>query len=102
MLILYQGVEYSRHQEVGNTASGIAKASGQRIGCSNNVFVKEPCGPDLARYEAATENPNEEAESHQFLGVVDGPSESCRDRADEEASRESVSRSEAIARWSSY
>ncbi len=64
MLILYEGIEYGRHQEVGNTTSGIAKAPGKRIGCPHDVFVKESCRPDLAWHEATAKNTHEETESH--------------------------------------
>ncbi len=64
MLILNQRVEYSRHQKVGNTASGIAKAPSERIGCPDNVLVKEARSPDLAWHEATTKDTHEKTESH--------------------------------------
>ena len=43
MLILYQGVEDGRHQEVGDTPSSVTETPSQGVGCSDNVLVEESC-----------------------------------------------------------
>ena len=41
MLSGNERVEDCRHQEVGDTTSGVAKPCGECVGCSNDVFIEK-------------------------------------------------------------
>lgn len=86
-----------RKDLLGDTTSGIAKATDQRIGGSNNVLVEEASGPDLAGNESSTEDADEKADEVQAHGVLRSASQCSRDCAGEEQVRKGLTRANVIA-----
>ena len=101
VLVLDEGVVDGRHQEVGDSTTSITKTSSERVGSTNNFLVKETSSPYLARYEATTENTNEETDRVKTGRVLDGTCEEGRDGTDNETSSKGPSWSKAITSWTS-
>ena len=40
---LHERVEDGRHDEVGDTSTGIAETPSEGVGCSDNVLIEETC-----------------------------------------------------------
>jgi len=66
-----QRVVYGRHDEVGDAATCITKASSQSIGGTDNVLVEESSRPDLAWHEGTTQDADEESAGIKTCGIVD-------------------------------
>ena len=83
VLIVYQWVEDSRHNKVGNPTTGISPSTSQGVCSTNNVLVEEASGPNLARDEGTTKDADEETEDAEACGIVNGPSKCGRKRSHE-------------------
>jgi hypothetical protein len=94
-------VEKSWHDEVCDSTTGVTEATGERVCSSDNVLVKETCRPDLARYERATEDTDEESQNDESLSVVNGECQSSGECTSKQAASEDISWAETIAKWSS-
>ncbi len=64
-------VVHGRHDKVGDTATGIAEAAGERVGRPDDVLVEEAGGPNLAGHEGPAQDADEEAASVQATGTPD-------------------------------
>ena len=101
VLILDEGVEDCRHQEVCDTTSSIAKACNQSVARANDVLVEESSRPYLARHKAAAQNTDEETESHETLGAGDCTCKHGGYGARKQTGCKGVSRADEIAHGSS-
>ena len=102
MLVAHEAIVDGRHDEVGNSAASITKASRQCIGGADNVLVKETSGPDLARHETAAEDTNEKADGHQPRGIFDAAGAESGNGTGNKNAGESLSRSESVTGGSRY
>jgi hypothetical protein len=59
------------HDEISYTTAKISKTTSECIGSTDDVFVEEAGGPDLARNEGTTQNSNEETNGVESLGAFD-------------------------------
>ena len=96
-LVQDQAVEDGGHEEVGDAAAGVAETAGEGVGGPDDVFVEEARRPDLAGYEGAAEDADEEAQGHQPGYVGYGSCEGGGDSAGEETAGEGVAGAEAVA-----
>jgi hypothetical protein len=96
-----QAIEDSRHDEICYTSTSVTQATSKRVGSADNVFVEKASGPHLARYEAATEDTDEEAQRHETRGIVNSASEESRDSTCEQTRGKGVSGTNLIAHGTS-
>lgn len=84
VLVTDETVVDGGHDEVGDTATCITKATGESIGGTDNILVEEAGRPDLAGDEGAAKNADEEADGIQAGHVFHAASAEGRDGASEE------------------
>ena len=92
-----EAVEDGGHDEVCHAAAGVTPAAGQGIGETDGVLVEEAGRPDLAGDEGAAEDADEEADGVEAVGAVDAAGAEGGDCAGDQAAREGVAGSEAVA-----
>ena len=79
-----------------NPASRVTPSTCERVGCTNDIFVKETSAPNLAWDEAASKDTHEKAECNEPSGVGDEPDESGRNCAAKKTSRENIPGAELV------
>ena len=83
MLVLDERVEDSWHDEVCDSTTCVTPSTGQRVGSSDDILVKETSRPNLARHEGTTEDTNEESDGVETGSAANCSSESRRNSTEE-------------------
>lgn len=81
---------------LGDTTTGVAPPRCKGIGRADNLLVKEPSAPDLARDERTTQDTDEETESNEAAGIGDQTGQNCGERTTQQQSDEDQTGTEAI------
>lgn len=94
--VRHKRLVHSRHDEVSDTTTKITKSASERVRRADNVLVEESGGPYLTRYEATTEDTDEESQRIQTTCVGDSASKEGRDSASKQTPSEGESRAKAV------
>lgn len=82
---------------LGDASASIAPSGREGVGRADNLLVEEPGDPDLARNKGSTQDPDEETERHESVGVGDQSGQGRWNRASKQQSDKDQARTEAIA-----
>lgn len=97
VLLLYERVKDSWHNEVSDSTTCVAEATSQGISSTDDILVKETGGPDLARDEGGTQDTDEESKDDETGRGGHCTSESGGNGTSEKAANEDIARTEFVA-----
>lgn len=96
-----QRVVNSGHDEVSDTTTGIAPASGEGIGGADNVLVEPAGAPHLAWHKGPAEDADEEPDDVEPRGILDQWGEANGDASDQQDHAKHLARSKLVTERSS-
>jgi hypothetical protein len=95
-------VEDGRHDEVGDTATGVTPAPSKSVGSADNILVEVTRAPHLTRNEGGAENTDEEARDVETCSILDEGSKTDGDTTNQDEGGEDAARTKLIAERTTY